>query len=93
MGKFQFTHRERWNFLPCVNLPLYINSDAISKGLCHSEVEFQHKDLTSVTLESYIHEGSIDVIGALSVDGDQKGEAAVRRQDVHAPVLLVVPRQ
>lgn len=43
--------------------------------------------------DSYIHERSVDVIGALPVDGDQEGEAAVWRKDVHAAVLLVVPGQ
>lgn len=42
---------------------------------------------------SYIHERSVDVIGALPVDGDQEGEAAVWRKDVHAAVLLMVPGQ
>lgn len=41
--------------------------------------------------DSYIHERSVDVVGALPVDGDQEGEAAVWRKDVHAAVLLVVP--
>lgn len=40
---------------------------------------------------SYIHERGVDVIGALAINGDQEGEAAVWRQDVHAAVLLVVP--
>lgn len=43
--------------------------------------------------DPYIHQSGIDVIGALAIDGDQEGKAAVRRQDVHAAVLLVVPRQ
>lgn len=43
--------------------------------------------------DTYIHERCVDVIGALSVDGDQEGEAPVGRQDVHAAVLLVVPGQ
>lgn len=43
--------------------------------------------------DSYIHERRVDVIGALPVDGDEEGEAAVWRKDVHAAVLLVVPRQ
>lgn len=46
-----------------------------------------------IELFSYIHERSVDVIGALPVYGDQEGEAAVRGQDVHAAVLLVVPGQ
>lgn len=43
--------------------------------------------------DSYIHERRVNVIGALAVDGDQKGEAAVWGEDVHAAVLLVVPGQ
>ena len=42
---------------------------------------------------TYVHECGVDVVGALSVDGDEEREAAVRRQHVHAPVLLMVPRQ
>lgn len=44
-------------------------------------------------LYSYIHERCVDVIGALPIDGDEEGEAAVWRKDVHAAVLLMVPRQ
>lgn len=50
-------------------------------------------DLFLFCFDSYIHECSIDVIGALSIDGDQEGEAAVRGQDVHAAILLMVPGQ
>lgn len=42
---------------------------------------------------SYVHERSIDVVGTLSINGDQEGEAAVRGQHVHAAVLLMVPGQ
>lgn len=42
---------------------------------------------------TYVHQRSVDVVGALSVDGDEERQAAVRRQHVHAPVLLVVSRQ
>lgn len=42
---------------------------------------------------AYVHEGSVDVVAALAVDGDEEGQAAVRGQDVHAAVLLVVPGQ
>lgn len=42
---------------------------------------------------SYVHQRCVDVIGTLAIDGDQEGEAAVWREDVHAAVLLVVPRQ
>lgn len=43
--------------------------------------------------DSYIHERCVDVIGALPVDGNEEGEAAVRWKDVHAAVLLMVPGQ
>lgn len=46
-----------------------------------------------VEITTYIHEGGVDVVGALSVNGDEEGQAAVGRQHVHAAVLLVVPRQ
>lgn len=42
---------------------------------------------------TYIHKGSVDVVAALAVDSDKEGQAAVRRQHVHAPVLLMVPWQ
>lgn len=41
--------------------------------------------------DTYIHEGSVDVVAALPVDGDEEGQTAVRRKDVHAAVLLMVP--
>lgn len=40
---------------------------------------------------TYVHQGCIDVVAALPIDGDEEGQAAVRRQDVHAAVFLVVP--
>lgn len=43
--------------------------------------------------DTYVHECSVDVVGALPIDGDQEWEAAVRWQDIHAAVLLVVSRQ
>lgn len=43
--------------------------------------------------DTYIHEGSVDVVAALPVDGDQEGQTAVWRQHVHEAVLLVVPGQ
>ena len=46
-----------------------------------------------INIDSYIHERGVDVVGALPVDGDEEGEAAVWRKDVHAAVLLVVPGQ
>lgn len=42
---------------------------------------------------TYVHQGGVDVVAALSVDGDEEGQAAVRGQDVHAAVFLVVPGQ
>lgn len=42
---------------------------------------------------AYVHQGCVDVVAALPVDGDEEGQAAVGRQDVHAAVLLMVPRQ
>lgn len=42
---------------------------------------------------TYVHQRSVDVVGALAVDGDEERQAAIRRQDVHAAVLLVVSRQ
>lgn len=46
-----------------------------------------------LAFDSYVHEGGVDVVGALAVDGDEEGEAAVGGQHVHAAVLLVVPGQ
>lgn len=40
---------------------------------------------------AYVHQGCVDVVAALSIDGDEEGQAAVRGQDVHAAVFLVVP--
>ena len=42
---------------------------------------------------AHVHEGRVDVVAALAVDGDEEGQAAVGRQDVHAAVLLVVTGQ
>lgn len=42
--------------------------------------------------EEAVGERGVDVVAALSVGGDQEGQGAVRRQDVHAAVLLAVPR-
>lgn len=41
----------------------------------------------------YVHQGRVDVVAALPVDGDEERQAAVRGQDVHTAVLLVVPGQ
>ncbi len=43
--------------------------------------------------QPYVHERGVDVVAALSVDGDEEGQAAVRRKNVHTAVLLMVPRQ
>lgn len=42
---------------------------------------------------AHVHKGRVDVVAALAVDGDEEGQAAVRRQDVHAAVLLMVTGQ
>lgn len=34
----------------------------------------------------------VDVVAAFPLGGDEEGQGAVRRQDVHAAVLLAVPR-
>lgn len=43
--------------------------------------------------QAYVHEGRVDVVATLPVDGDEERQAAVRGQDVHAAVLLMVPGQ
>lgn len=42
---------------------------------------------------AYVHQRRIDVVAGFSVHRDEEGQAAVQRQDIHAPVLIVVPRQ
>ena len=42
---------------------------------------------------TYVHECGVDVVGALSVDGDEEGQAPVGGQAVHEAVLLLVPGQ
>lgn len=42
---------------------------------------------------AHVHKGRVDVVAALAVDGDEEGQAAVRRQDIHAAVLVPVPGQ
>lgn len=41
--------------------------------------------------EEAVGERSVDVVVALSLCGDEEGQGAVGRQDVHAPVFLAVP--
>lgn len=41
--------------------------------------------------EKAVGERCVDVVAALSLRGDEEGQGAVRRQDVHAAVLLTVP--
>lgn len=41
--------------------------------------------------EEAVGEGCVDVVVALPIGGDQEGQGAVRRQHVHAAVLLTVP--
>lgn len=36
-------------------------------------------------------ESRVDVVAALALCGDEEGQGAVRRQDVHAAILLAVP--
>lgn len=42
---------------------------------------------------AYVHQCGIDIVAGLSVHRDKEGQAAVQRQDIHAPVLIVIPRQ
>lgn len=42
---------------------------------------------------AYVHQGRADVIAGFSIHRDEEGQAAVQREDVHAPVLIVVPGQ
>ena len=44
-------------------------------------------------MDTYIHQRGVDVVGALAVHGYEERQAPVRRQDVHAAVLVVVPGQ
>lgn len=44
-------------------------------------------------LQKTVHQSSVDVVAAVSLGGDQKGERAVGRQHVHTAVLLTVTRQ
>lgn len=41
--------------------------------------------------DTYIHEGSVDVVTGLSINRDEERQAAIHRQDVHAAVLVMVP--
>lgn len=41
--------------------------------------------------EEAVGERGVDVVAAFSFGGDEEGQGAVRRQDVHAAVLLPVP--
>ena len=41
--------------------------------------------------EEAVGERRVDVVAAFSLCGDEEGQGAVRRQDVHAAVLLAVP--
>lgn len=42
---------------------------------------------------TYIHQSGVDVVAALSVYGDEEGEAPVGRKAVHEAVLVLVPWQ
>ena len=41
----------------------------------------------------HVRQGCVDVVVGVPVGGDEEGQAAVRRQDVHAAVLVPVPGQ
>lgn len=42
---------------------------------------------------AYIHQCRIDVVAGFSIHRDEEGQAAVQRQDIHAPILIMVPGQ
>lgn len=42
---------------------------------------------------AYIHQCRIDVVARFSIHRDEEGQAAVQRQDIHAPILIMVPWQ
>ena len=42
---------------------------------------------------AYIHQCRIDVVAGFSIHRDEEGQAAVQRQDIHAPILVMVPGQ
>lgn len=42
---------------------------------------------------AYIHQCCIDVVAGFSIHRDEEGQAAVQRQDIHAPILIMVPGQ
>lgn len=42
---------------------------------------------------TYIHQCRIDVVAGFSIHRDEEGQAAVQRQDIHAPILIMVPGQ
>lgn len=43
--------------------------------------------------EETVHQRCVDVVAAVHLRGDEEGQGSVRRQHVHAPVLLSVPGQ
>lgn len=42
---------------------------------------------------AYVHQGRIDVVAGFSIHRDEEGQAAVQGQDIHAPILVMVPGQ
>lgn len=42
---------------------------------------------------AYIHQCCINVVAGLSIHRDEEGQAAIQRQDIHAPILIMVPGQ
>lgn len=55
--------------------------------VCTQRHEWENRHWT------YIHQSRIDVVAALSVYGDEEGEAPVGRKAVHEAVLVLVPWQ
>ena len=42
---------------------------------------------------TYVHQCCVEVVAGFSIHRDEEGQAAVQRQDVHAPILIMVPGQ
>ena len=42
---------------------------------------------------AYVHQCGVDVVAGFSIHRDEEGQTAVQRQDVHAPILIMVPGQ
>lgn len=52
-----------------------------------------HVSYNTSAVQTYVHQGGVDVVAALSVYGDEEGQASVGRKAVHEAVLVLVPRQ